>query len=151
MSFSESISALVTVRRVIAVISIAAIGGTGYKFGPTVWHKYHTDPAKAASAGISSGGTNSVGAKLAANDLGEVTLTNHYETCFNLGHGKNCLVVPRVIDSHNVELTLSLESLTAEGTVHDLSVTQITAKTGKSTEIAIGDVEFSLTPKMMSE
>jgi hypothetical protein len=84
-------------------------------------------------------------------DLGEVSLTNHNETCILLGGGKQCTFLPRMIDAHTVEITFSLESKTNAGKVHDLTVTQATGKSGKPLEIAIGDYQLSLTPRMVLE
>jgi hypothetical protein len=81
-------------------------------------------------------------------NLGEVTLTNHCETSVQLGGGRNCLLVPRMIDSRNLELKVSLESRTAAGQTLDLTVTQVTTKSGKPLDIALGDYQLSFTPKM---
>jgi hypothetical protein len=102
-------------------------------------------PPKAASSVVAASGTNLL------HNLGEVSLTNHFETCVKLGGGKNCTVVPRMIDSHNMELTLALESRTPAGKTHDLTVTQVTAKAGKPVEVALGGFQLSFTPKMISE
>lgn len=81
-------------------------------------------------------------------NLGEVSLTNHLETCVQLGGGKNCLLVPRMVDSHNLELTVSLESRTSAGRTVDLTVTQVTTKSGKPLDIALGDYQLTFTPKL---
>jgi hypothetical protein len=94
---------------------------------------------------VATTGTNGI------RDLGEVTLTNHYETCVHLGGGKNFTLTPKMIDSHQIELTLSLESKTPAGKTHDLSVTQVEAESGKPLEIVVGDFQLSLTPKITSE
>lgn len=145
MSFADIFSAVVKIRRIIIVVS--AIAGAGCKFGPVAWHKFSPQHAPVTVAGVA---TNSLVAK-SPHDLGEVTLTNHYETCVHLGNGKNCLVTPRLIDSRNVELTLALETRAPGGKIHDLTVTQVTAKAGKPMEVAVGDFQFSMTPKMSSE
>jgi len=98
---------------------------------------------KAAPSTVTAGTTSS-----AMHNLGEVALTNHYETCVQLGDGKNCTFLPKMIDSHNVEITLSLESKT-DGKTHDLTVTQVTTKSGKPFEVAVGDFQLSLTPKVV--
>jgi hypothetical protein len=84
-------------------------------------------------------------------DLGAVTLTNHYETCVNLGAGKDCILTPKMIDNHNVQLTLAVESKTSAGKTHDLSVTQVVTREGKPLEVAVGDYSLSLTPRVTSE
>ncbi len=84
-------------------------------------------------------------------DLGEVDLTNHLETCLQLGGGKNCTLTPVYIDKHTVQLTLALESKTAAGKVHDVSVTQVVAKNGQPLAVSVGDFHLSLTPTLASE
>ena len=84
-------------------------------------------------------------------DLGAVSLTNHYETCVQLGAGKDCLLTPNMIDSRNVQLTVTVESRNAKGKIHDLSVTQVVTKPGKQFEVAVGSFSFSLTPNVSSE
>ena len=84
-------------------------------------------------------------------NLGEVELTNHYETCVQLGGGKNCTLTPKMLDQKNVQITLSIVSKTAAGKTHDLSVTQIVTRTGKPLEVAVGDFELSLTPRVNLE
>jgi hypothetical protein len=83
--------------------------------------------------------------------LGEVSLTNHLETCLQLGGGKNCTLTPHLIDAHTVQLTLALESKTAAGKVHDVCVTQVTAKSGKPLDVAVGDFQLSFTPNIAAE
>ena len=107
---------------------------------------------KTSSPGISA---NSFGGPAETNkisrDLGAVNLTNHYETCVALGAGKDCLLTPKMIDSHNVQLTLAVESKTAKGRIHDLSITQVVTRSGKPFEVAVGEFNFSLTPIVTSE
>jgi hypothetical protein len=110
-------------------------------------------PLQKTAGPVISVGTNGSQAETNAvtRDLGAVTLTNHYETCMQLGAGKDCIFTPKLIDSHNVQLTLSVESKTATGKTHDLSITQIVAPTGKPLEVAVGDFNFTLTPNVASE
>jgi hypothetical protein len=81
-------------------------------------------------------------------NLGELSLTNHYETRVQLGGGKNCLLVPRMVDGRTMELTVSLESRTTAGKTLGLTVTQVTTKSGKPLELALGDYQLAFTPKM---
>lgn len=81
-----------------------------------------------------------------SHNLGEVTLTNHYETCVHLGDGKNCTLTPRMLDRHNVQITVAFESKNATGKTRDLSVTQVVAREGKPLEVAVGSFSFSFTP-----
>ncbi|HMD52924.1 MAG TPA: hypothetical protein VKJ65_00030 [Phycisphaerae bacterium] len=84
-------------------------------------------------------------------NLGELQLTNHYETCVNLGAGKSCTIKPTVLDRSNLQLTMALESKNANGGIKDLSVVQVVTKTGKPFEIAVGDMNLTLTPKLSDE
>jgi hypothetical protein len=97
--------------------------------------------------------TNAVAVATNSNerDLGELSLTNHYETCIQLGAGKSCTIRPNVIDRKDLQLTMSLESKKTDGKTEGLIVTQVAARDGKSFEVAIGDMNFTLTPNMVSE
>ena len=82
----------------------------------------------------------------ASHNLGEITLTNHYETCVQLGDGKNCTLTPRMLDRHNSQITLAFQSKTAAGKTRDLSVTQIVAREGQRLEVVVGGFSLSFTP-----
>jgi len=120
-----------------------------------VWHKIEDKPhahTTAARPAVESGvTTNTEGIKLSNCDLGEISLTNHYETYVSLGNGKDCLLTPKMIDKDNVQLTLTVESKNANGKLHDLSITQVVTRSGKSFEVAVGEFSFSLTPNVISE
>jgi len=103
--------------------------------------KAATPAPSAMTASAAAGVTNSI------HDLGELTLTNHYETCVHLGDGKNCTLMPRVV-GHNVELTVSFQTFTPAGQTLGMTVTQVTGKPGKPMEIALGDYQVSFTPKI---
>jgi hypothetical protein len=114
---------------------------------PLSCHKSATTAGNQPSASAVNVASNNV----PQHTLGEVTLTNHLETCLQLGGGKNCTLTPHLIDAHTVQLTLALESKTAAGKIHDVSVTQVTAKSGKPLEVAVGDFQLSFTPNIASE
>jgi hypothetical protein len=97
----------------------------------------------------SSTATNSVAANPNEKNLGEITLTNHYETCVAIGDGKNCVITPRLLDGKSVRLVLSLQSKNADGETDALSVMQVVTKPGKPFEVAIGDLNLILTPVIM--
>ena len=75
-------------------------------------------------------------------------LTNHYETCVQLGGGKNCLLTPKMLDKHNVQITMAIESKSAAGKTQDLSVTQVVTRTDRPLEVAVGDFALSFTPHL---
>jgi hypothetical protein len=158
MNLSDVFSAVMTLRRVVVIASI--LGGAGYKLAPMVWHKSDAKPMTAKSM-LAVAVTNqtiaaATGNKTAAvnsirHDLGDVSLTNHSETCVQLGGGKDCILSPKMIDSRNVQITFALESKSSVGKIHDLSVAQVVARTGKPVEVALGDFNLTLTPQMTSE
>jgi hypothetical protein len=147
MNLSETFSAVMKIRRIALVLS-AVLGGAGYKYGPTMWHGNASHPAtKPAVAANAAATTNSLALKPGDLYLGELTLTNHCETSVQLSNGKNCTLLPRG-DGRNMELTVALKTSTSDGQTHDLSVTQVAAKSGKPVEVALGDFELSFTPKI---
>jgi hypothetical protein len=81
-------------------------------------------------------------------DLGVLELTNHFETNVAFGPHRNCRIVPKMIDRHDVLLTLTVESKSADGKIAGLSIVQVSGKTEQPFEIAIGDTDFSFTPEI---
>jgi hypothetical protein len=165
MTFSQGLSTFLKLRRIVAIVSVLTGAGT-YKYGPAVWHKVEaktgaktqvkadakggltTDASTVSHDGIT---TNTAGIKLSNCNLGTVMLTNHSETCVVLGPGQDCVLTPNMIDSHNLQLTVTVESKKPNGRIHDLSITQVVAKAGESFEVAVGDYNFSLTPNVKVE
>jgi hypothetical protein len=145
MSVSEAFSTVMKIRRVVVIISILA--GAGYKVAPMVMHKADAKPAHASEATVKA---DTASAKTAGRNLGEIALTNHFETYVSLGAGKDCIITPKMLDAHNVQLTLAVESK-AGGKTHDLTVTQVVTPEGKPVEVAVGDFNFSLTPSVSAE
>jgi hypothetical protein len=84
-------------------------------------------------------------------NLGELELTNHYETCVDLGVGKSITIKPTQLDHSNLKLTMMLESRNTTGGTEDLNVVQVVAKTGKPFEIAVGDMNLTLTPELQDD
>jgi len=126
------------------IVTVAAISFSSLL--PASCHKSATPATqtKASSAAVAT--TNNV----VSHDFGELALTNHYETCVQLGGGKDCIFTPKMI-GHDVQITLALESKNRAGKIKDLSVTQVIAKSGKPFEVALGDFQFTFTPKIISE
>ena len=81
-------------------------------------------------------------------DLGVLQMTNLYETCVKFGPDHNCRIVPKMLDRHNIQLTLTLESKNHDGKTSGLSVVQLTGKTQQPFEISVGDTDFSFTPEI---
>ena len=84
-------------------------------------------------------------------DLGELDLTNRYETCVNLGAGRSCTITPKLLDRDSLQLTMSLQSRRANGKTAGLIVTQVTTRPGKPFEVAIGDMDITITPEIVQE
>ncbi|MGA2869484.1 MAG: hypothetical protein ABSF34_10025 [Verrucomicrobiota bacterium] len=94
---------------------------------------------------------NSLPGDSTIHDLGEVALTNHYERCIQLGGGKECILLPKLVDSKNAELTVTYESRTPAGQIHDMIIAQVDAKVGEPTEVTLGDFQMTLKPDISSE
>ena len=84
-------------------------------------------------------------------NLGEISLTNHNETCFRLATGEICTLTPRLLDRHNVQLTFALETRNDYGETHNFAVTQVIAEAGKPAEVAVGDLDLTFTPRVSQE
>jgi hypothetical protein len=105
----------------------------------------------ATNAANSTTVTNSLPGDSSIRDLGEVALTNHYERCIQLGGGKECIFLPQLVDKKNAELTVTYESRTPAGQIHDMIVAQVDAKIGEPTEVTLGDFQMTLKPDISSE
>ena len=107
--------------------------------------------AKKPSAQQPAPAVVSVSGSTTNKNLGELSLTNHYETCVNLGAGKSCTIKPTLLGRSDLQLTMSVESKNANGNIKDLSVVQVVAKAGKSFDVAVGDMNLTLTPRLSAE
>ena len=122
------------------IVTVAAISFSSLL--PVNCHKNR----QAKTSPVATTTTNNV----VLHNRGELALTNHYETCVQLGGGKDCIFTPKMI-GHDVQITLALESKTRSGKINDLSVTQVIAKSGQPFEVALGDFQFTFTPRIISE
>jgi hypothetical protein len=95
--------------------------------------------------------TNAVVAKSFNGNLGEISLTNHTDTCLLLANGESCTLTPKMINGNNMRITLAVESKNDYGETHNFSVTEVMAKPGKPLEVAIGDLNLTFTPSIVSE
>ena len=86
-----------------------------------------------------------------AKALGELDLTNRYETCVELGAGRSCLITPKLLDKDNVQLTVVLQSKTGDGKTAGFSVTQVVTHPGQPFEVAVGDTNITLTPNIVEQ
>jgi len=126
------------------IVSVVALSLTGLL--PASCNKTSPQQKSSPPAAVARSNANDI-----LHNLGEVVLTNHYETCVPLGGGKNCTLTPKMLDQKNVQITLSVESKTTAGKTHDLSVTQVVTRTGRPLEVAVGDFELTLTPRVNLE
>ena len=129
------------------IISVVALSLTGLL--PASCQKTSSQQKSSPPAAVAH--SNTTNANDIFHNLGEVELTNHYETCVQLGGGKHCTLTPKMLNQKYVLITLSVESKTAAGKTHDLSVTQVVTRTGKPLEVAVGDFELTLTPRVNLE
>ena len=81
-------------------------------------------------------------------DLGVLQMTNHVETRVAFGAGRDCRIVPQILDHHNVQLMLTVESKNTNGQTAGLSVVSLTGKSEQQFEISVGDTDFTFTPEI---
>ena len=79
-------------------------------------------------------------------DLGVVTMTNQYETSLSFGPGKNCRIVPQVLDRNNLQLTITIESKGTNGQTAGLSVVRMTGSKSKPFDLNVGGKDYTFTP-----
>jgi hypothetical protein len=85
-------------------------------------------------------------------DLGILQMTNNYETCVSIGAGKDCRMVPKILDRKNIEITVTFESKKPDGTTSGFSVVQLQGTTEKPFEVSIGtNTDFTFTPQVVAE
>jgi hypothetical protein len=104
---------------------------------------------KSAPPAVVATGTNNVNP--ANRNLGEISLTNCNETCLHLATGESFTLTPKLLDRHNVQITLALESKNDYGETHHFAVTQVIAQPGKSLEVVVGDLNLTFTPRINQE
>lgn len=110
---------------------------------PASCHK--ADAKKSAPTVMVANATNS-NVRAVSGNIGQITLTNHAETCVEFANGASCTLTPKIVDRNNVRITLSLEFKDDYGDTKDFSVTEIVAKPGKATEVALGKMNLNFTP-----
>ena len=115
---------------------------------PTSCHKV-VSQQKSAPPAVAAAGSNTVNS--ANCNFGEISLTNHDETCLLLANGASCTLTPRMLDKHDVRITLAVESKNDYGETHNFAVTQVTAQPGKPLEVAVGGLNITFTPKVVDQ
>ncbi len=84
-------------------------------------------------------------------DLGKINLTNRTDTCLLFADGQSCTMTPKMIDRNNVRITIALESKNDYGETHNFSVCQVTGTPDKPMEVAVGDLNLSFVPHIVSD
>ena len=143
---------------------VAGVSAFMTAFLPSCHHKAPSSPASpppaatadattatATTTNADGSTTNSASVNSADHDFGEVLLTNHYERCIQLGGGKECIFLPRLLDNKNAELTVTYESRTPTGQVHDMIVGEADAKIGQPTEVTLGDFAIIIKPDISTK
>jgi len=123
----------------IAVIAAISLGG----LWPSSCSKTPASPQRAQVTV-----TNAPAKPSKTTDLGVIQLTNHYETKIDLGKGQSCTITPQLLDSHGLQLTLSIGTQNADGRPTGLCVTRVVAQPDKPFDITINDTDLAFTPKL---
>lgn len=124
---------------IIAAINLGALLLTGCSKTPA-------SPQRARAAA-----TNAMAAAKPSKtkDLGVIQLTNHYETEVVLGKGESCTITPQLLDRHNLQLTLSFGSRSADGRPTGLCITRVITKPDLPFDITVNDQALTFTPKLV--
>jgi len=83
--------------------------------------------------------------------LGVLQLTNRYETCVALGNGTSCRIVPEMLDSRKIQITLTLETKSADGKTSGLNVVQLMGEVEKPCQVPLGNEKLAFTPRIVAE
>ena len=73
------------------------------------------------------------------------------KTRLRLIPGKDCLVTPKILDGHNVQITLTVETRNNAGKIIDLTMAQVSTRDGQPLEVAVGGYKLALTPVVARE
>lgn len=103
-----------------------------------------TKPAAPAAAAPNAAAQSKI------KDLGTLPMTNGFETCLKFGPTRDARMVPRMVDRHNVQITLTVESRSVDGRTAGLNIVQLSGDAQKQFEVSIGDTDFTFTPQIVS-
>jgi hypothetical protein len=106
-------------------------------------------PAKKDSVTASNGSGSDT--NLISRDLGTIMLTNHYETAVSIGTNQDCLLDARLVSDRDIQLTVTVETKTTDGKIHDMAMTEVGARLGKPVDVSVGGFNFTLTPSMQAD
>jgi hypothetical protein len=106
--------------------------------------------AAVVSSNAVAGADASGGSDSKTRNLGELSLTNNYEFTVRVAKDTTCLIVPKLLDRHNVQLTLSLQKTNTAGAVQGFTMTQVTGTAGKPFDVTLGDMDITFTPMVVA-
>jgi len=127
------------ISQIAAVIAAISLG----------WLPLSCNKAKPAAAKSSPDVKAAAATPSKTKDLGEITLTNHFETLVDIGSGKSCRITSKLLDRKSLQLTLALESKQSNGKTSGLSVAQAVTRPGQPFDITVGDVDLTMTPNFV--
>jgi len=81
-------------------------------------------------------------------NLGTLSLRNNYQTAINLGGGRTFIIVPKLQERDQVQLTISLQVKQTNQIAPGIEVRQLSTRLGTPQDVTIGDVEVVFTPEM---
>lgn len=103
------------------------------------------------AAGPATAAKANAAAESRVKDLGILQMTNNYETCVSVGAGKDCRMVPKILDRKDIQITVTFETKKPNGKTTGLSIVQLQGTSQKPFEVSIGDTDFTFTPQVVSE
>lgn len=78
-------------------------------------------------------------------------LTNRCETRIELGGGKTCTIKPCQLGRRDLQLTLTLETKTADGKIQGLNIVNVVTKPDQEFEVNFGGMDLTMTPQLAAE
>jgi hypothetical protein len=105
---------------------------------------------KAAVSATAAKGANPA-AQSRIQDLGVLQMTNNYETVVSLGVGKDCRMVPKILDRKDIEITVTFETKKPDGKPDGLSILQLQGTAQKQFEVSVGDTDFTFVPQVAAD
>ncbi len=115
---------------------------------PASCHKSAPQQKSAPPAEVSAAAKGTNSATSYYRNLGDISLTNHNDTYFRLATGEDCTLTPKLLDRNNVQITFAVETKNEYGETHNFAVSQVIAESGKPTEVAVGDLNLTFTPRV---
>jgi hypothetical protein len=105
----------------------------------------------AVSATAAKGANPAAESKIQIQDLGVLQMTNDYETYVSLGAGKDCRMVPKILDRKAIEITVTFETKKPDGKTTGLSILQLQGTAQKQFEVSVGDTDFTFVPQVAAD